>query len=164
MNPDLLAKHMTGFFTEMIKSKMVPVGAFVGGVSRFLQILCGLVADVPALPKLFTNGVLMPCINAQAFKFSQIKWQAPPQEGEEDYLEVEGHYIVMANVIVDQCKGMSIEDKKKWFKTNVPLMTEDTYLEAVPEANYLIDLVTESLGCSAEEGEEVCGIMGFKRE
>lgn len=121
-------------------------------------------ADVPALPRLMTFGVLLPCINAKAFTFSAIKWQAPPQEGEEDFLEVEGHYIVMANVIMDQCKGMSKEDKTKWFKTNAATMTEQAYLNGIPDNNYLIELVTESLGCSATEAEDVCSVMNIHKE
>lgn len=123
----------------MIKSKMVPASAFAPGVSRFAQILCSLVADVPALPKLFTQGVLIPCINAGVVQLKQMKWQGPPEDPDDDFIEVEGHYIVMAHVITsDLCKG-SKADKMKWFSTNVPTMTEKTYVDAVLEVNYLIE-------------------------
>jgi len=58
----------------MVASKAVPMGAFNGGVSRFVHILCSLVADIPALPKLFTFGVLKPCVDAGALTYKQIKW------------------------------------------------------------------------------------------
>jgi len=53
----------------MVASKAVPMGAFNGGVSRFVHILCSLVADIPALPKLFTFGVLKPCVDAGALTY-----------------------------------------------------------------------------------------------
>jgi hypothetical protein len=53
----------------MVTSKQVPISAFAGGVSKFVQIICSLVADIPALPKLFTFGVLKPCVDAGALNF-----------------------------------------------------------------------------------------------
>jgi len=65
MDADFVSENLVKFFEEMIKAKIVPGAAYVGGISRFVQILCSLVADVPALPSVFANGVLMPLINAK---------------------------------------------------------------------------------------------------
>jgi len=69
-----------------------------------------LVADVPALPKLFANYVLLPLINNKMLELKQIKWNKEMTE-EEDYLEVEGHYKVMAHVMRKQLTAMSEGDK-----------------------------------------------------
>jgi len=58
----------------MIKAKVIVGAAYAGGVSRFMQIFCGLVSDMPKLPKQFASGVLIPMIEEKVIDLKNIKW------------------------------------------------------------------------------------------
>jgi len=118
----------------LIKAKVVINVAFVGGVSRFMQVFCGLVSDIPALPKQFASGVLIPMIEEKVIDLKNIKWQ---ENMEDEDMEVEGHYIMMAHVMVKVGRGMSVADKTKWFKDNVPAMTTKEYYAGIMDVEYL---------------------------
>lgn len=145
----------------MIKARCIVSAAYAGGVSRFMQIFCGLVSDMPKLPKLFASGVLIPMIEEKVIDLKNIKWC---ENLEDEDLEVEGHYILMAHVMVKVGRGMSVADKTKWFKDNVPTMTTKEYYGGVFNADYLKDQIRDSLECTAEEAREICSVMGIKSE
>lgn len=116
LNEEVLTAKLGLFITDMSLSKTINQKSINGGISRFAQILCGLVADVPALPKLFANYVLLPLMQNKMLELKQIKWnkemtKEDPEAEEEDYIEVEGHYKVMAHVMRKHLTGMSEGDK-----------------------------------------------------
>jgi hypothetical protein len=117
------------FFQELIKSSSIPKSAWKTGVSRFVWILSSLVCDVPHLPKLFAKGVLIPLVDAHLIDIKSINWLAPPSGDEDDYIESEGNFKVMAHYLLVK----NPKDMAAWFATNCKVFLEEKYVDAVSD-------------------------------
>jgi len=109
------------------------------------------------LPKLFTKGVLIPLVDAGMIEIKSIKWMAPVEE-EDDYVESEGHFKVMAHFI--HAKKLDAT----WFASNCKVFLEKTYVEAVSDVNYLIEELSGEIGIDNHEAADLCATMGLKAE
>jgi len=151
-----LAENLPRFWNELIKSNTIHKSAWNQGISRFIHILPGLVCDVPHLPKLFAMGVLIPLVDAQLIEIKSINWLPPAEE--DDYVEVEGNFRVMAHFL-NAKHGSNTKEMSAWFKANCKVFMEDRFIEAVSDAAYLITEITEDLG---ENSAAICDAMGIK--
>jgi hypothetical protein len=116
------------------------------------------VCDVPHIPKLFARGVLTPLVDAQLIDIKSINWLAPPSEDEDDYIEVEGNFKVMAHYLLLK----NPKDMAAWFATNCKVFLEKTCVEAVSDQSYLIQEITEDFGSDADKAAAICSAMGLK--
>ena len=77
---------------------MKPI-AWQNGVSCFIQQLEGLVEDLPILPKLFGEKVMVPLMKAKQLNLSNIKWIPADEEDKEMMFNVKGHYKLAAYIL-----------------------------------------------------------------
>jgi len=147
------------FFHELIKSNTIPKSAWNTAVSKYVQILPSLVCDVPHLPKLFANMVLIPLVDAKLIEVKNINWLATPgEEDEDDYIESEGNFKVMAHYLL----AKEPSNMSAWFADNCKVFFGETYKEAITDASYLIQEITEDFGDDGDKAEAICAAMGLK--
>lgn len=143
-----IENHLPKFFQELIKSGIIPKGAWNTGISRFVQILPSLVCDVPHLPKLFANFVLISLVDAKLIDIKSINWLATDKgDDEDDYIESEGNFKVMAHYML----AKNPKDMGAWFADNCKVFLEGAYKDAVCDAAYLITEITEAFGDDADK-------------
>lgn len=110
---------------------------------------------MPHLPKLFAMGVLIPLVDAQLIEIKSINWLPPAEE--DDYVEVEGNFRVMAHFL--NAKYNDTKEMSAWFNANCKVFMEDRFTDAVSDAAYLITEIKEDLG---EKAAAICDAMGIK--
>jgi len=91
-------------------------------------------------------------------EIKSINWLPPAEE--DDYVEVEGNFRVMAHFL-NARHGSNTKEMSAWFKANCKVFMEDRFTEAMNEgdAAYLITEITEDLG---ENSAAICDAMGIK--
>merc|ERR1711957_229784 len=124
-----LAENLPRFWNELIKSSTIP--------------------------KLFAMGVLIPLVDAQLIEIKSINWLPPAEE--DDYVEVEGNFRVMAHFL--NAKYNDTKEMSAWFNANCKVFMEDRFTDAVSDAAYLITEIKEDLG---EKAAAICDVMGIK--
>lgn len=115
--------------------------------------------DVPHLPKLFANFVLIALVDAKLIEIKAINWLATPSgEDEDDYVECEGNFKVMAHYLL----AKKPSNMGAWFADNCKVFFEDTYKDAIQDASYLIQEITEDFGDDADKAKAICAAMGLE--
>lgn len=111
-----LDEYFAVFMQDWIASKAMRDIGWVNGVSKFIQQLEGFVEDLPILPKLFGEKVVVPLMKAGQISLRDIKWAPTDEEDKEFLYNVTGHYRVAALILEYQFTQLGEEQIKSGFK------------------------------------------------
>jgi hypothetical protein len=107
----------------------------------------GLAADIPYLCKIFARSVVMPLMSSNYLSMKEIKWTPEKAKGEvdeEEYLETEAIYRILAFFIHDQKRDAA------WVSENCKEAFSETWLEAILDHKYLVGEIRRDLGVEEE--------------
>lgn len=106
------------FIRDAITQKVFNEAGFRFGLSRFLQLIPDVAADIPNLPSQFVKHVLAPIMEEiKGFKLEDLTWLTKDQE-EDEYTEIACHYKIGAEIIKHKLALGKTDDQvtKEWEK------------------------------------------------
>ena len=156
-----LTEYFAVFMQDWISSRTIKDIGWQNGVSNFIQQLEAGAGDLPILPKLFGQCVVVPLMKSKALSLSDIKWLPPDEDDKEFMYDVTGQYRVAAFILEYQFTQLGEEQIKANFKKEAG---EDfAYLkkkltEAEDQAN-LIQLIKAEI--KSDQVEQIITILDF---
>ena len=111
-----LEEHLQPFISDWIASGSMPTKAWPGGVSLLIQQLEGFTEDLPILPGLFGEKIVVQLLKGKFLNLSDIKWLPSDEEDKELMYNVKGHYVIAAHILAYQFTQLGEDQVRANFK------------------------------------------------